>query len=154
MIILTLNTIQIKFDLLLKSTMTPIQSRKMTTPMKITTIRSGRRPSKHPSHLNNNVMPSQYYFTILLNILFRPSQTKVVQSKCWLLLILIPWVFGQKRSHLIPLGYPGLLDHGVLCHGQHLRPYEVIDEVTGQGTLFPTLTISFRNGQSSSRYQF
>ena len=69
---------KMKFDLLLKSTMTPIQSRKMTTPMKMTTIRSGRRPSKHPSHLNNNVIPSQYYFTILLNIVFRTSQTKVV----------------------------------------------------------------------------
>ena len=34
---------------------------------------------------------------------------------------------GQKREHLAPLGYPVLLDHGVSCHGQHLRSYEVIE---------------------------
>ena len=34
---------------------------------------------------------------------------------------------GQKRRHLVPLGYPGLLNHGVSCHGQHLRQYEVIE---------------------------
>ena len=31
-------------------------------------------------------------------------------------------------GHLTPLGYPGLLDHGVSCHELHLRPHEVIDE--------------------------
>ena len=30
---------------------------------------------------------------------------------------------------MAPPGYPGLLDHGVLYNGQHLRPYEVIDRV-------------------------
>ena len=37
--------------LLLKSTITPIQSKNMTTPMDITTMSIGRRPSKQPSHL-------------------------------------------------------------------------------------------------------
>ena len=43
---------------------------------------------------------------------------------------LIPWVFGQKRRYLAPLGYPGLLDLTLKCHGHQTCLYEVIDEVT------------------------
>ena len=46
----------------------------------------------------------------------------------WVLFNLKPRVFEQKRRHL-DLVAPWLLDHSVSCHGQHLRPYEVIDEV-------------------------
>ena len=36
-------------------------------------------------------------------------------------------MFGQKRRHLAPLSYPGLLDLAFKCYGQHPRPYEVIE---------------------------
>ena len=35
-------------------------------------------------------------------------------------------LFGQKRRHLAPLGCWTM---AFKCHGQHPRPYEVIDEV-------------------------
>ena len=41
---------------------------------------------------------------------------------CWVLLNLIPWVFGQERRNLSLLSYPRLL---AMCHGP--RPYESID---------------------------
>ena len=43
----------------------------------------------------------------------------------WVLLNLIPRVFGQKRRDLAPLSYPGLLDLTLKCHVQQPRPYEI-----------------------------
>ena len=45
----------------------------------------------------------------------------------WVLLNLLPCVFGQKWRDLAPLSYPRLLSLALECHGQQPRPYEVID---------------------------
>ena len=51
---------------------------------------------------------------------------------CYVLLYLIPRVFGQEKRDLITLSYPRLLVLPLKCHGQHSRQYEVIVSYVNQ----------------------
>ena len=51
----------------------------------------------------------------------------------WVLLNLLPRLFGRKRRNCLPL--VGLLDLTFYCLGLHPRPYEVIDDITRNKSL-------------------
>ena len=53
----------------------------------------------------------------------RTSQTKIVQSKGWL-------SDGCQETFAFPLVILGCWTMAFECHGQHLRPYEVIGSVS------------------------
>ena len=59
-----------------------------------------------------------------------PDKGRVIKELmvCWVLLILIQQVFGQKMRDLAPLSYPGLFDLLLKC--QQPRSYEVVSMST------------------------